>query len=217
MPYPLIKYSICELVNILDVKTVLDIGCNQGHWAEIVTNCVPKTNIVCVDGNCNHKNAIDSKGFRFVCACLSDKEKEVSFYSNPHGDSFSTGRSYYLETTQHFNADCYETIVTQTLDKIFSDDIFDMIKMDIQGAELDALIGGKTLISKSKCLVLETATGLYDYNKGSPTQDMVVEWLKHNSFTPICSIDDLPYNGVVAHQDVLFVANDYLNLFDKQP
>lgn len=213
MAYQAINYSLCEIINRLNVQTILDIGCNQGHWAEGVAKCTSKSNIVCIDGNPSHINSVEGKGFRFICACLSDRERMVKFYRDIGSDIFSSGRSYYLENTNHFQDSSYDEIQTKTLDGLFVDEWFDMIKMDIQGAELDAMRGGKALISKCKCLILETATGSFEYNIGSPYQDEVVSWLDAHGFAVIGSLDDLIYNDKVAHQDLLFVGKNHLSLF----
>lgn len=214
MPLPLKKQSLCDIIKLLNVDRVLDIGCNQGHWADSIGACVSKSNIVCVDGNDAHKSSIEGKGYRFISACLSDSNRLMKFYSDIGGDIFSSGRSLYLETTSHFNENTFEMIETKKLDDIFAEETFDLIKMDIQGAEYNAMKGGTELLDRTKCLILETSTGLYEYNLGSPTQGVLIEWLSTKDFVAVCSIDDLVYNGVVAHQDLLFVKSNFVNLFN---
>jgi FkbM family methyltransferase len=214
MSLPLKKYSLCDIIKLLNIERVLDVGCNQGHWADSICGCVSKNNIVCVDGNNAHKSTIEGKGYRFISACLSYDNRVMKFYSDVKGDVFSTGRSLYLETTSHFNENSFELMQTKKLDDIFSEETFNLIKMDIQGAEYDALKGGVTLLNRTKCLILETSTGLYEYNLGSPTQDVLIEWLGAKDFVAVCSIDDLVYNGLVAHQDLLFVKSNLIGLFD---
>lgn len=213
MSLPTKPYNLCDIVNLLDVVSVLDIGCNQGHWADAINSCVPFESIICVDGNAAHAEAIKSKRYKFIHACLSDKSELKKFYADVGGDRFSSGRSIFLENTHHFREDVYEEVQTLRLDDIFPTETFDLIKMDIQGAEYNALLGGIDLIKRAKCLILETATGVYEYNIGSPNQSVLVDWLTAQGFVAICSIQDLPYGNSVAHQDILLTRSEYSSRF----
>jgi FkbM family methyltransferase len=51
----------------------------------------------------------------------------------------------------------------------------DLIKMDIQGAELDVLKGATKALSHAKALILELQHE--DYNLGAPKKDEVIRWL----------------------------------------
>lgn len=210
---PLVNYNLCEIVHRIGAKRVLDIGCNQGNWADEIRHCVSQDQIVCVDGNSAHAHSVESKGYKFILGCLSDKVQKVKFYSCP-ADPFSSGRSVYLENTSHFSANCWEEVTTVTLDGLFPSETFDLIKMDIQGSEYDALCGGVKLMHRAKALILETATGLYEYNIGSPEQKVLIDYLDNQGFSVVGSICNLPYNNVIGHQDILFVANEYKHVFD---
>jgi hypothetical protein len=78
-------------------------------------------------------------------------------------ESTGPGNSYYLEDTQHFvNADS-EKRITNTLDNIYDDSyVFDLVKLDTQGSELDIIKGGKELFKRVKGV----AGPIYDGIKG---------------------------------------------------
>ena len=55
-----------------------------------------------------------------------------------------------------------------------------MVKMDVQGAELDVLKGMKKTLKTVKHLILELQN--VEYNKGAPLRGEVIDWLESNGF-----------------------------------
>ena len=91
----------------------------------------------------------------FLRACswqsLSDDNKKIKFYTRkdkPH----TQGAGYYLEKGYGDLAMIIEKS-TQRLDDIFDDNTkFDLIKMDVQGAEIDIVRGGQNLCKKASLI-----------------------------------------------------------------
>jgi len=79
---------------------------------------------------------------------------------------------------------------------------FDLIKMDVQGAELDVIRGGLPVVRNSRYLLLELQT--HNYNLGAPHFEEVVAFLLGEGFA-VVDIVDLMYSGDKLIQvDVLF-------------
>jgi FkbM family methyltransferase len=114
--------------------------------------------------------------YNYICALISDKEEVVDFYCNTEHPS---GNSRYLERSSEANILFPESSIRKikatTLDLLFKDETFDLIKMDIQGSELDALKGGVKLISRASHLILELQDS--DYNSGAAQIGEVISWL----------------------------------------
>jgi len=67
---------------------------------------------------------------------------------------------------------------TITLDAVASLKRFpppDLIKMDVQGAELDVLKGAQETIKTAKHIILELQ--IVEYNKGAPLKDTVIAYM----------------------------------------
>jgi FkbM family methyltransferase len=186
--------------------SVLDIGANRGHWAAEVKRKWPHSYVVCVEGNPECDAELKASGFSYRIALLADTEKEVTFYTRK-GAPACTGCSIYREDTQFYAGDAAvaQTLRTETLDAMFPDAVFNLIKLDVQGAELDVLRGGKELVKRADALQLECS--LEEYNTGAPLIDEVREYLRSIGFVREIHLENLvhPINRNVIQQDKLFL------------
>jgi hypothetical protein len=80
----------------------------------------------------------------------------------------------------------------------------DLIKLDIQGAEIDALLGAPRCLAH--CGAIVTEASLVTYNKGSPLFADVVAWLTQQGLfcVDICEIHRWKHNAIF-QMDLLFV------------
>jgi len=118
---------------------------------------------------------------------------------------YSTGNSIYKELTEYYNETNTKVIKKQgvRLDDLFQDESFDLIKMDVQGAELDIIKGGLNTIQKAQGLILEVA--LKEYNQASPMHDEIVSYLETIGFSKKLILDNLVHNNEIYHQDIFFL------------
>lgn len=185
---------------------ILDIGANRGHWATEAKRLWPDSYVMCVEGNPECDAELKASGFSYRIALLADEEKEVTFYTRK-GAPACTGCSIYLEDTQFYAGDAAEphTMRTETLDGMFPDAVFDLIKIDVQGAELDVLRGGAELVKRAKALLLECS--LEQYNKGAPLIDAVRDYCHSIGFPREVHIENIvhPIHRNVIQQDKLFL------------
>jgi hypothetical protein len=119
---------------------------------------------------------------------LSDADnKELTFFENKEHPG---GNSYYRENTEFsldatflFNDSHKVNKRSITLDTVIKQKGFplpDLIKMDVQGAELDVLKGASETLKYCKHLILELQH--VEYNTGAPLKNEVVEYLKSLGF-----------------------------------
>ena len=80
-----------------------------------------------------------------------------------------------------------------------------MIKIDVQGSELDIINGGIQLIKNSKMVILEVS--LVEYNEGSPTKEKVYEKMFELGFKDVENLGTInhPLTYELIQQDVLFI------------
>ena len=142
---------------------------------------------------------------KYKIAALGDEEREVTFYTRSDKPE-TEGNSYYKEANYWDIPQLVQenTMTLQRLDNIFKDSyVFDLIKIDTQGSELDILKGGKDLVSKSKAIILEVA--YIEYNLGAPSSDEVIEYMRDIGFENKMSIGEHYEGEDVSQKDLLFI------------
>lgn len=200
----LINFQYLQNLSNLNITSVLDIGAHFGHFTLSMHDIFPDARYHMIEANGNCEEKLKSIEFAsYDITLLSDFEKDVCYYMNKN-DLTSTGNSYYRELTKHFNDEnVIEVLVkSKTLDGLFPNTKFDLIKLDTQGSEMDILKGGSELLKFSKYVLMECA--IIEYNKNSPKIDDVIYYMNQIGFTKNKSIYDHVMGGVLMQQDILF-------------
>ena len=190
-------------------KDVLDIGAHTGQFYKWAKSAWPYCNVFMIEANPLHQNTLlnltaNTKD-EYMISALGDKEREVTFYTRsdkPHTE----GNSYYKEANYWDIPQLVqeETVTLKKLDDIFDKEkVFDLVKMDTQGSELDILKGGEKLISKATAVILEVA--YIEYNLGAPTSDEVIKHMNSIGFEEIMSIGEHYEGEEISQKDLLFL------------
>ena len=99
-----------------------------------------------IEANKNCEPALRLLGKPYQIVALSDKRGYADLYVEKINPT-ATGASLYKENTEWYEEGKYETVsvFTDTLDNrnYFNGEPIDLIKIDVQGAELDILKGGE--------------------------------------------------------------------------
>lgn len=160
---------------------LLDIGAHHGEFSKFCFSLWPKIDILMLEGNEQCENVLDSLPFDHSVVLLSDTNKRVKFYLNPNNLS-CTGSSYYKEVTNHYKKSIEVEIDTYTLDEVIQEvgKMYDIVKIDTQGSELDIIKGGVKVIQNASYVILEVP--VLQYNEGSPLFDEVIQYMNDIGF-----------------------------------
>lgn len=201
----------------------LDVGACKGHAIPYILKrmlCIKRAEMIeaCRLHEPDLKEVSAKYNVPYKIEVLSDEIKEVDFYLNGLGPSSTgPGNSYYKEDTPHYNNPDIEKRITNTLDNIYDDTvIFDLIKMDTQGSELDIIKGGIKLISRAKGIILEE--NIVPFNIGAPLHDEIKSYMESIGFVLVDILDDKDYGiqnakgqGIPHHEiDTLYIKKDLL-------
>jgi FkbM family methyltransferase len=183
---------------------ILDIGANTGQFHNLAKQVFPNSYIFSIEANPECESYLKQITNNYYIGLLAKDNSEYNFYSRKD-DLIGTGNSIYKELT-HFYSEDQLQIVKQNgikLDDLFdSDSVFDLIKIDTQGSELDIITGGINLCKKAKALLLEVS--LTQYNEGAPLYDEVIEFMHNIGFKKELILDEA-YNHGSHQQDILFI------------
>tara|TARA_R100001079_G_C4437894_1_gene147322 strand:+ start:203 stop:841 length:639 start_codon:yes stop_codon:yes gene_type:complete len=190
-------------------KDVLDIGAHTGQFYKWAKSAWPYCNVFMIEANRLHENTLlnltaNTKD-EYMISALGDKEREVTFYTRSD-KPYTEGNSYYKEANYWDIPQLVqeETVTLKKLDDIFDKEkVFDLVKMDTQGSELDILKGGEKLISKATAVILEVA--YIEYNLGAPTSDEVIKHMNNIGFEEIMSIGEHYEGEEISQKDLLFL------------
>ena len=193
----------------INPNAILDIGAHTGQFHSWSKRVWPDVGVFMIEANPLHESALDRlammNGDKYLIAAMGDEEREVTFYTRsdkPHTE----GNSYYKEHNYWDIPQLVQEskVKLKKLDDIFEDDaVFELIKIDTQGSELDILKGGVKLISKSSVIVLEIA--YTEYNEGAPTAKDIINYMNSIGFEKKMSIGEHYEDDDVIQKDFVFL------------
>jgi len=171
-----------------------DIGSAVLHWTRHAERVWPDTKIYLFDAFSPVEEFY--KDYEYTMGVLSDMDnKTVKFYQN---DVYFGGNSYYRELAfdngKFFPEDRYIEKTTRSLDSIVKEKNYrlpDLIKIDVQGAELDVLKGATETLKHAKYLLIELQH--VNYNKDAPLANVTIDYLKSIGWE--CMVEKFSDNG----------------------
>jgi FkbM family methyltransferase len=193
-------------------QVVYDIGSCVLHFTNEAERIWPNAEYIAFEAMDSAEFLYKERGLRYNIGPLSDEDdKTVEFYQN---DYHPGGNSYYRENVEinpvaelYFSEANKKILKTARLDSVVTEKNFpipDLIKMDVQGAEMDIIKGGLDTISKTKVLILELQHR--EYNKGAPLRETVISYLNSIGFYLVQTIDSNDDDG-----NYCFMREDLVN------
>jgi len=201
----------------INPEYILDIGCGHGEWFLKCNKFFPHSKYLLFDGNKMNDvklNLLKKKYFNFsykICL-LSDSIKKLKFFNMGYGSSVYEEKTNYARKAEY--------ILSSTLENELNDlnltSTNNMIKLDVQGSELDILKGLNKYISYFEVIILETS--VKEYNENAPLFIDVINFMNEKGYV-FYDIYDLKRLGdkksFLVQFDAVFVRkNSFLLNFD---
>jgi FkbM family methyltransferase len=194
LPIPHVSYLQKLKEEGTSPKVVYDIGACVLHWTREAVNIWEDAKYIAFEAMDECKLLYDHFAIEHNMGLLSSQDgKTIEFYQDIDNPG---GNSYYKETTGKFTDEHKIVKTSRTLDSVVKERNFpkpDMIKMDVQGAELDIIKGAKETLKHCKNLILELQK--VEYNKGAPLKNDVIDYLQSIGFE-LVSKEPFSNNGV---------------------
>ena len=187
---------------------IYDIGAYRGGWTHAAREVFPDAQFILFEANRDHEDALARSGHRYIITALGAQDGTTRQFDVPRAGDV-TGASLYVENTAHYAAANLQVreAVTERLDTVAVRERLrtpHLIKIDVQGAELEVLAGAVETLPYAAALIVEVS--LVDYNKRAPLMAEVIAAVDRAGFAcvDLCEVHRTPDN-FVRQLDLLFV------------
>ena len=145
-------------------KNILDIGASVCQTADIMRQIWPVANILLFEGNAECEKLYQKQLYDYQIKLLGKINGTTKFYKTKWSPICS-GNSIYKENSQTYNEQnlIIEELPIYRLDDCVKD-VYDLIKIDTQGSELDIIEGGINTFKNAKVVIAEVSFN--NYNEG---------------------------------------------------
>jgi FkbM family methyltransferase len=153
-------------------RTMLDVGAHIGTFTfgflQVFPDCVPTM----VEPNPHCQDDLARLPFERHAVAASNEAGVAEMFLTKEWLQ-STGSSLYREDTAFFRDEVVirEEVPKVRLDDLFAGRRFDFVKIDTQGAELDVLEGGETVLRQADYILVEVS--MVEYNLGGAKAEAV--------------------------------------------
>lgn len=187
---------------------VIDVGANHGNWTLEAQRVFPSASFLLIDAD-----PANTEILRNICASRrhcqfsigllgAEPREEMRFYQ------MGTGSSVLSERT---SAERNEIkLRMRTLDELVAAEVKlpILLKLDVQGYELEVLRGAQQVLSKVEVVILECS--LIQYNEGAPLFAEVIRFMQERGFVTydFCGLMRRTGDGALFQVDVVFLRED---------
>lgn len=185
---------------------ICDIGASDGRWSLKCLEVFPEARYFCVDPLDENRAFLEQLRARYPnvhywSGCLGSQTEVVTLNADGDGSSIlpgHTGNAYGIQ----------RTVRVETLDNLILKEICpqpDLVKLDVQGYELEVLKGAARALTKIQAVIAEVS--FLPFQKGMPVFYEVVGQLAEYGFAvyDILSLSMRPLDGAPAQTDLLFL------------
>jgi FkbM family methyltransferase len=207
-------------VETLGIETLVDIGANEGQFAQLFSDVRPGCPIYSFEPlrDCFEtlqRNMTGVPGFKAFNVALGETEGETCFFRS----EFSASSSLLPMGALHkglfpsSSSIVPETVTVRRLDSYASEIQIRgglLVKIDVQGAEMRVLDGGRRLIGAADAVLLEA--GFLSLYEGQATIEEILVLLSGLNFCFMGILNQYlrPRDSLPVYGDVLFVKRDAL-------
>ncbi|MFC1688131.1 FkbM family methyltransferase [Pseudomonadota bacterium] len=195
-----------------DPHVILDGGAFRGHWSRDVSRIFPGAQIVLVEPNPHVFDEIDKNistvkpSPKIIRSALGREDGSATF--NLWREESSDTSASLLE---HVAGEALNQIEVQvkTIDGIMQELGLtpDLIKLDLQGGELNALLGAEQSLKAAElCLIEFSCLDAY-IDRATPRDLMEIMYANDYCLYDIVDCHYRPYDGAMTGGDFMFVRN----------
>ena len=135
---------------------ILDIGAWNGFWTKNVKEIWPNAHFTCIEAGPKHEKKLKGIADDYHIEVLGDSDREVKMYLREIDKGSRKKITYTKGSTLFGIFKDFEIRQMKTLDSLVGKDaVFDLIKQDVQGAEIMVMQGAPDIFSRAKYVIQE--------------------------------------------------------------
>jgi FkbM family methyltransferase len=190
-------------------RGIIDVGANRGNWTIMAKEIFPDANVIMIEPLDEMKEILEN-----LCRTHEDLEYIKAGAGKESGELVQTiwedlvGSSFLpIVDDEKIKRGKQRKTRIVAIDDILKDksSFFpDLVKLDVQGFELEAIKGGQSLFGKTELFIMETS--LYCFMEGTPTTADCIAFMNERGYDLYDVTDFLrrPKDGALGQIDLAF-------------
>lgn len=188
---------------------IVDVGAHAGSWTEMALDVFPGAGVLMIEPQPEMREALRAVSARYpsvrhveVAAGAREEERYQTIWPDLQGSSFLP-----TPTAERIASGEQRLAPVRTLDRLLEEDgrgTPDLVKLDVQGFELEVLKGAPSILGRCELMILETS--LYEFLDDIPLLREVIDFMGDHGY----EIYDLagrirrPVDAALGQLDVAF-------------
>jgi FkbM family methyltransferase len=153
-------------------RIIYDIGAYRGGWSRLAAEVFPAAAFILFEANADNAAHLQAAGHRHFIVALADADGDKTLFLPRNADV--TGASLYVENSSYYAGGNLldRRVATARLDTLTAAHGLppaDLIKIDVQGTELDVIVGGTQALDRCEALIAELSRATTRARRSSPT------------------------------------------------
>lgn len=194
-------------------KLVLDVGANRGYWTRMAKDVFPKASFLLIEPQAEMRKDLnelcsDFEDISWVEAGAGSKKGKLvqTIWDDLEGSSFLPAVDEKL-----FQGGKQREVDILTIDSLLASRSLnapDLVKLDIQGFELEALKGAISLFGNTELFIMEAS--LFSFMNNMPILREVIQFMEERGYEvyDIPGYIRRPSDGALAQVDLAFAKRE---------
>jgi FkbM family methyltransferase len=194
----------------LRCREILDVGANRGEWAQLALDVFPDATITLIEPQEEMRGPLE----RFCSQHVRSRWVQAAAGAEPGSITLTIWDDLVGSTVLPPPSDELRDVGRQrevpvvSIDSLYDEGVPQLVKLDVQGYELQALTGASRLFGATEVFIMET--GLLEFLPGQPVLADVVAFMGERGYSvyDLAGFARRPSDGALGQVDLCFAQTD---------